>query len=111
MSTLETFRPTDPITRAEMAKVVVTYTLDSSLQPPASIQNDNDTTASIQNDKCTAFSDLSTAPLDLQPFIIQACQLKLMGLQADGTTPKKTFDPNETITLAEVATTVSRLLR
>jgi hypothetical protein len=34
-----------------------------------------------------------------------------MGLQADGTTPKKAFDPNETITLAEVATTVSRLLR
>jgi hypothetical protein len=34
-----------------------------------------------------------------------------MGLQADGITPKSNFIPNEAITLAEVATTVSRLLR
>jgi hypothetical protein len=67
--------------------------------------------ASAQNDKCSAFSDLKTAPSDLQSYIIQACQLGLMGLQADGTTPKKAFNPNETITLAEVATTISRLLR
>jgi hypothetical protein len=84
------------------------HSLVSSLQPMASAQND---VVYVQNDKCTAFSDLSTAPLDLQSYIIQACQLGLMGLETDGTTPKKAFDPNETITLAEVATTISRLLR
>jgi hypothetical protein len=34
-----------------------------------------------------------------------------MGLQADGKTPRENFVPNETIILAELATTISRLLR
>jgi hypothetical protein len=34
-----------------------------------------------------------------------------MGLEADGQTVKPAFKPNEPITLAEVATTISRLLR
>jgi hypothetical protein len=34
-----------------------------------------------------------------------------MGYYADGQTMKSAFKPNDTITLAEVATTLSRLLR
>ncbi|MDR2190167.1 MAG: hypothetical protein LBP53_03065 [Candidatus Peribacteria bacterium] len=34
-----------------------------------------------------------------------------MGLQSDETAPKTYFIPNDTITLAEIATTISRLLR
>jgi hypothetical protein len=34
-----------------------------------------------------------------------------MGLEADGQTVKSAFKPHETITLAEVATIISRLLR
>jgi hypothetical protein len=139
MSTFEAFRSVDPITRAEMAKVIVAFIRHSDDDPEYNEGEDEESRynnysieaeqgkslhnnvyaldsvlqplASSQNDKCSAFSDLKAAPLDLQPSIIQACQLGLMGLQADGTTPKKAFDPNETITLAEVATTVSRLLR
>jgi hypothetical protein len=64
----------------------------------------------IAQETCT-FSDLNQAPADLQPFIINVCELGLMGLNADGVTPKDYFIPNEPITLAEVATTISRLLR
>jgi hypothetical protein len=34
-----------------------------------------------------------------------------MGYYSDGQTVKPAFNPNDTITLAEVATTISRLLR
>jgi hypothetical protein len=64
----------------------------------------------MSSEQCI-FSDLNQAPADFQPFIIQACELGLMGLNADGKTPQEHFNPNETITLAEVATIVSRLLR
>ncbi|MDR2415902.1 MAG: S-layer homology domain-containing protein [Candidatus Peribacteria bacterium] len=57
------------------------------------------------------FNDISNQSADLQSYIIKACELGLMGLEADGQTVKSTFKPNETITLAEVATTISRFLR
>jgi hypothetical protein len=39
------------------------------------------------------------------------CQLGLMGYYSDGKTVQSAFRPNATITLAEVATIISRLLR
>jgi hypothetical protein len=109
MSTYESFRPHNIITRAEMAKIIIKYTkmvpeiTSSALRATSSIKEEKQGT-------CT-FADFSQAPTDLQPFIIEACELGLMGLDADGKTPKNHFNSNETITLAEVATTVSRLLR
>jgi hypothetical protein len=59
---------------------------------------------------CT-FTDLNKAPTDLQPYIIQACELGLMGYYSDGETVKETFSPNGTLTRAEVAVVLSRMLR
>jgi hypothetical protein len=86
-----------------MAKIITVYSEKNPLfNPPARGEG-------LSN--CSTFTDLSTTPLDLQPFIIQACQLGLMGLQADGEITKHNFNPNETTTLAEVATILSRFLR
>jgi hypothetical protein len=103
MSTFEEARTSDTITRAEMAKVIVKYADNVLGITPPSLRD----TSSIT---CT-FSDLNQTNEELQTYIIQACELGLMGLNADGVTPKKYFIPNEPITLAEVATTISRLLR
>ncbi|MDR2190835.1 MAG: hypothetical protein LBP53_06815 [Candidatus Peribacteria bacterium] len=67
--------------------------------------------STTERGQCHSFSDLNQATPDLQSSIIQACQLGLMGLKADGKTVKSAFSPNATITTAEIATTISRLLR
>jgi hypothetical protein len=103
MPTFETARLNDTITRAEMAKIIVTYADNVLGTTPSSLRD----TPSIT---CT-FSDLNQTNEELQTYIIQACELGLMGLNADGKTPKEQFNPNDTITLAEVATIISRLLR
>jgi hypothetical protein len=71
---------------------------------------DGDDIAS-ENTACSTFADLNQTNPELQSYITQACELGLMGYYSDGKQIKKLFDPNETITLAEVATTISRLLR
>jgi hypothetical protein len=60
---------------------------------------------------CHSFADIDQVTTELQSYIIKACELGLMGYYADGQTIKSVFKPNETITLAEIATTVSRWLR
>jgi hypothetical protein len=60
---------------------------------------------------CENFTDLNQTNPELQSYIIQACELGLMGYYSDGITIKPTFNPNANLPLAEVATTVSRLLR
>jgi hypothetical protein len=83
------------ITRAEMAKAIVSIT-------PAVLR---------ESEKCSAFSDLNQAPVPLQSSIIQSCELGLMGYWANGEDVKPAFSPNEIITRAEVATVISRTLR
>ena len=39
-----------------------------------------------------------------------ACQLEIMGMHPDGTTPKKLFDPNLPVPRTEFGTVMSRLL-
>jgi hypothetical protein len=111
MQTYEEFRPNDTITRAEMAKIVSLYatafTPNKGLQPLAG----RDTDADMGLSTCTTFTDLNQTNPELQSYIIQACKLGLMGYYSDGTTIKPAFDPNDPITVAEVATTISRLLR
>jgi hypothetical protein len=83
MPTFEAFRAADLITRAEMAKIVTLYSKKNPWFYPPVRGGGSKATGGLSTQSCHAFSDLSTAPLDLQPFIIQACQLGLMGLQAD----------------------------
>ncbi|HOG15413.1 MAG TPA: hypothetical protein PK674_02390, partial [Candidatus Absconditabacterales bacterium] len=47
---------------------------------------------------------------ELKDFMKTACELNLMGLHADGQTPKNNFDPNDIVTRAEFGTVFSRLL-
>ncbi|MDR0370062.1 MAG: S-layer homology domain-containing protein [Candidatus Peribacteria bacterium] len=99
----EEMRLQDNITRAEIAKVIVSYinSLDSS-----QAQNDTD-----NNDKCSSFTDLNQVNAELQSYIIKACEYGLMGYYADGETTKEKFFPNGDITRAEVVTIISRMLR
>jgi hypothetical protein len=98
MPTYEAFRPSDNITRSELAKVVVAYAKSKTdLRPKANVA-------------CSQFRDLNEVNPELQDYIIQACELGLMGLFSDGKTVKTSFNPNDAVILAEVATTVSRLL-
>ncbi|GHV22455.1 hypothetical protein FACS189428_4550 [Clostridia bacterium] len=60
---------------------------------------------------CSQFSDLSQAGADLQSYIIQSCQLGLMGMDGDGIGVQESFLPKNSITRAEVGTVLSRLLR
>jgi hypothetical protein len=101
MDSYDAFRATDTITRAEMAKVISSYirTFNISVIGPTSVE------------KCSQFSDLNQTNAELQSYIIQACELGLMGYHADGVNQQPTFRPNDTISQAEVATVVSRMLR
>jgi hypothetical protein len=101
MLTYEDFRPHDAITRAEMAKIVVSYIalIDPNRLPVS------------ESSQCSTFKDLNQVNEELQSYIIHACQFGLMGYRSDGLTQKPHFDPNDKITRAEVATVISRMLR
>ncbi|MDD3867965.1 MAG: hypothetical protein PHR46_00010 [Candidatus Absconditabacteria bacterium] len=100
MPTLELARFGDTVTRAEVAKIISVYAtkfLNRKIDPTKTA--------------CLEFSDLGEVDIELQGYIIQACQLGLMGYRADGVKIKDTFSPNDTITRAELGTLFSRLLR
>jgi len=48
---------------------------------------------------------------EMKEYAQLACQLGLMGLQSDGTTPMDQFMPNEVVTRAQFGTVISRMLR
>jgi hypothetical protein len=105
MPTFEMFRPKDIITRAEMAKVMVLFAEKAlSLFPQAK-------TGQAIHNGCYAFKDISDQSTGLQSSIVQACELGLMGYNFDGKTVKTFFNPDEEISIAEIATVVSRWLR
>ncbi|MDR2416051.1 MAG: S-layer homology domain-containing protein, partial [Candidatus Peribacteria bacterium] len=130
----EEARLNDTITRAEMAKVLTVF-VSNSLSPSSQQSGSNNTIGGLSSPKflaallrnsvllsgstsnapkrsqCTAFSDLNQTNAELQSYIIKACKFGLMGYYSDGKTVKPAFSPNATITLAEVATTLSRILR
>ena len=58
-----------------------------------------------------AFTDLHRTNPELQSYIIQACELGLMGYFSDGTTQKSAFNPLAPVSQAEVAVIISRMLR
>lgn len=105
MTTYETFRPHDRIIRAEMAKILVSIHRNAHMFS-------SDIQLRVQNRaECLLFTDVGHIAHDLQEYVIQACQLGLMGYYSDGETVKTEFNPDETITIAEIATIFSRVLR
>jgi hypothetical protein len=99
MQTYEAFRPSDAITRAEMAKILVLY-----------VERFTNNTSS-SNEACYQFWDIEEINSELQYYITQSCQLWLMGRNADRTEVKTLFNPNDSLSRAEVATILSRMLR
>lgn len=59
---------------------------------------------------CDTFTDTSGISEEMQFFTKTACQLSLMGLEPDGNTPKKTFEPNDLVNRAQFGTILSRLI-
>lgn len=56
------------------------------------------------------FTDMRKTDMRKKTYGRIACQLKLMGLHADGKAAKETFDPEEYVTREQFATIFSRLL-
>ena len=60
--------------------------------------------------KVCEFTDMEGESLEMRTYAILACQLGIMGLEADGKTPDTVFNPNSYIDKAMFATMLSRLL-
>jgi hypothetical protein len=101
MQTFEEARVADTITRAEIAKMIVSFATNVMKKD----------TPSLNKEECTAFSDLNQTNPELQSFILKACQLGLMGYYSDGKTVKPMFNTNGTVTRAEIGVILSRILR
>ena len=90
------------IRRGEMAKMIVIF-----LQSQSGYQQ-----TLVENPACARFNDLtSLEEADIRDFIITACQMQLMGMEANGVDVLRSFRPNETISKAEVGVLLSRILR
>jgi hypothetical protein len=100
MDTYQKARIPDHLTRAEMAKMIAVYATKFLHRTPD--------TSKIA---CTQFSDRKEVNAELQGYLVQICQLGLMGMQANGVDVQSNFRPNETLTRAEAGTTLSRMLR
>jgi hypothetical protein len=100
MPTLAEAKISDAIIRAEMAKMISVFATKLFQKTP-----------NTQKSACAQFVDLYQANEDLQSYIIESCQLGLMGMHGDGIGVLEAFSPTKTITRAEVGTILSRLLR
>lgn len=56
------------------------------------------------------FTDMNTETVERQTYARLACQMGLMGVEANGV-PSTLFNPNGSVTRAQFATTLSRTLR
>jgi len=84
--------------RSHMAKMISNFAVKTLQAPINTWRNCN-------------FSDTKNQSQEMQEYAKLACQLWLMGLQSDGTTPMKDFDPNGVVTRAQFGTILSRMLR
>ena len=90
MRSLAAARVSDPVTRAEFAKMV-------------SVFAERFTEASLDVDADCSFSDLDQVNDELARFAVRSCQYGIMGQNITN------FKPNNAISRAEVATVISRL--
>ena len=82
--------------RVEMAKMMTNYAKEVLNKTP-------------DTSKVCAFKDVSKESPDMQDYMVQSCQLGLMGVDADGNA-KDTFKPQGIVTRAEFGTVLSRAL-
>ncbi|MCX6824165.1 MAG: hypothetical protein NT085_03485 [candidate division SR1 bacterium] len=97
MPTIQQADMTGVILRKHLAKMLSTFAVQFVGKTP-------DTTK-----KCV-FSDMNYESKEMQSFAVLSCQLGLMGLQEDGITPQKKFEPNLLVSRAQFGTALSRLL-
>lgn len=86
-----------PITRAYLAKMMAIFAINV-------LKKQADTTK-----KCE-FTDIAGFDKESQKYIKLACQLGIMGVDANKN-PLKTFNPESSVTRAVFGTTLSRTMR
>ena len=59
--------------------------------------------------QCTLFSDIKDITSDLHEYIIESCDLGIMGRTSDGQNAMEIFWPHDEVTKAEGATIISRI--
>ena len=91
MKTLEAARVGDPLTRGEMAKMIVNYAVNNLWKV-------------INTGKQASFSDLKGQTTEMKDYMTKANQLWLMWVNS------KTFNPNGLVTRGEFSTILARLL-
>ena len=96
MKTVEAARLDEPLTRAELAKMMVVY-IQKVLEKDPIVTGD------------VTYPDVDESLGDLYGYIKLAYQYQIMGINADGT-PIKFFNPNGLVTRWEYATVFSRVL-
>ncbi|MDR0859502.1 MAG: hypothetical protein LBO09_00535 [Candidatus Peribacteria bacterium] len=89
MSTIQAARLNDPLTRAELAKLMSQYAIKVLGKTPDTSKD------------CSAFSQsIAHYATDLQGYMTTSCQLGIMGIQSDGT-PLSDFMPDNYVIRAE----------
>ena len=96
MRTIQEVRLDQPLTRAELAKIMSVYAMKEYHLKPLR-------TAAVN------YKDVNTDLGDLADYIQLAYQLQIMGINADGT-PIQAFEPHKLVSRAEFATVLSRVI-
>ena len=96
MRTIQKARLDQPLTRAELAKMMSVYAMKEYHLKPL-------ITGAVN------YKDVNTDLGDLADYIQIAYQLQIMGINADGT-PIEAFEPHKLVSRAEFATVLSRVI-
>ena len=96
MRTIQEARLDQPLTRAELAKIMSVYAMKEYHLKPLRAAAVN-------------YKDVNTDLGDLADYIQLAYQLQIMGINADGT-PMQAFEPHKLVSRAEFATVLSRVI-
>lgn len=94
--TIQEMRLDQPLTRAELAKIMSVYAMKEYHLKPLRAAAVN-------------YKDVNTDLGDLADYIQLAYQLQIMGINADGT-PIQAFEPHKLVSRAEFATVLSRVI-
>ena len=96
MRTIQEARLEQPLTRAELAKIMSVYAMKEYHLNPLRAGAAN-------------YKDVNTDLGDLADYIQLAYQLQIMGINADGT-PMQAFEPHKLVSRAEFTTVLSRVI-
>lgn len=88
-SSLDTADPNGLVIRSHLAKMIVNYVENVLHRQPDLTRDCSTFSASIRNET-----------LELQQYMVQACQYGIMGIHTDGT-PLSDFMPRQSVTRAE----------